>query len=96
MLSVYAAERVDVLQRAILGQGRVVADKDLGEIGYSAARLAEILVVLRWGGIGGDIGVRVCAILVGRLLLLIDEFESFGLRIRALRLSRRAVLVQHD
>lgn len=94
MFSVYAAERIDIFESAILRQGRIMTDEDFWEIRNSAACFAKILMILwRWR-ISGNICVRVCIILIRWFLLLIDKFESLSLRIRALLLSRRAILVQ--
>lgn len=87
MFSVYAAERIDIFESAILGQGRIMTDEDLREIRNGTVCFAKELMILWRRRIGRDICVRVRVILVRRVLLLIDKFESFGLRICALLLS---------
>lgn len=94
MFSVYAAERIDIFEGAIFGQRRVMTDEDLRKIGNGAARFAEVLVILWRRRIGRDICVRVRVIVVGRILFLIDKFESLSLRVRTLLLSRCTIFIQ--
>ena len=111
MLAIDAAEGVDVLEGAVVGQGgAVLAQSYLGELGYGAARLAEVLVILRrrrracvrLRAVRRDDArvARLLVLFIARVhLLVVDKLDALvslgvGLRLRTRRIG--AILIEHD